>query len=341
MSGNISYFECARCLHRAKQKSDMRKHLEKQKKCMFHNKQFADLSDQEIFDLSMIKKLENSYQNNHHLQQQDCLTNQYNQVIQSNTNSQSNPTELVELENPVKSYMCDVCHKHYSRLSVLERHKNTSCKGSVQVYVAKPVPETPKVIQNNIIGDNNVINNTLNNITNNINFVNINVVKGIDENWDVSKFTPEMILFLLFSNSKYTNTLTEILKNDANLNVIMNEDSSNVAVFKKEKGRFVFMDKETVIDDSMEKLYNQLKSFANDIKKNSHDLSFYKEIEPKIATEEKNIELKYENYKNNSDVQKSVSQILTELYMEKRNETIYMNKERLMDSALLLDSKCY
>ncbi len=327
MSGNISYFECARCLHRAKQKSDMRKHLEKQKKCIFHNKDFVHLTDEEIFDLSMIKKFENTYQYNS-LNEQDSASAQ-NQQIMNNS------------ENCVKSYMCDVCHKHYSRLSVLERHKNTSCKGSIQVYVEKPVPETPKVIQNNIIGDNNVINNTLNNITNNINFVNINVVKGIEEDWDVSKFTPEMILFLLFSNSKYTNTLTEILKNDANLNVIMNEDSSNVAVFKKEKGRFVFMDKETVIDDSMEKLYNQLKSFANDIKKNSHDLSFYKEIEPKIATEEKNIELKYENYKNNSDVQKSVSQILTELYMDKRNETIYMNKERLMDSALLLDSKCY
>ena len=312
MSKNINYFECARCLHRTKQKSDMRKHLEKQKKCLFYNKHNINLSEKELFDLSMTKLSE----------------------------SPTEKLECVEIanwsENFIKNYVCEVCHKNYSRLSVLERHRNTSCKG-VQPPTEKQIIETPKIIQNNIIGDNNVINNTLNNITNNINFVNINVVKGVDENWDVSKFTPEMILFLLFSNSKYTNTLTEILKNDANLNIIMNEDSANVAVFKKENGRFVFMDKETVIDDSMEKLYYQLKSFANDIKKNSHDLSFYKEIEPKIATEEKNIDLKYENYKNNSDVQKNVSQILTELYMGKRDETIFMNRDKLKDNVFLLD----
>jgi hypothetical protein len=86
-----------------------------------------------------------------------------------------------------------------------------------------------------------------------------------------------------------------------------------------------------IIDKSMDKLHKQLQSFHSEIKDNNEF-----NISNEYLEEERDvIEQKYNDFKKNKDVQSKVKEYITGLYNNKRNDTLKIYQELLIDDNLL------
>ena len=90
-------------------------------------------------------------------------------------------------------------------------------------------------------------------------------IKSFDEKWTTEHIDKYIKQLILLSEHKYTNLLTEILKNKENLNVIIDKESKYGLVYKNNSELFVNMKTKEIIDKSMEKLYEQLNDFLESI----------------------------------------------------------------------------
>ena len=121
---------------------------------------------------------------------------------------------------------------------------------------------------NNIV-NNNIVNNTVNNPIINNQYININVnmnnnnIKGFDEKWDLSKIDKFQMSGLLTSNHKFSNTLQKILENEANLNVIVNNDVG--IVYKSENDKYEVISKKELMKQTIDKIYQHLNEFYNEL----------------------------------------------------------------------------
>lgn len=259
------YYLCARCNHITNQKIEMKRHLDKIKKCLIKNENNI-LTDEELYH--------NSLEKNYKL------------------NDKSIDKKLC------KEYFCQYCNKKFSNKGNLNKHIKTVC-------------------------NNQIINNTTNiqnigvqNITNKIININLGVVKGFDQEWDTTKIDHQQKGEILLSNSKFTKTLENILKNDINLNVIMDYDDKTGIVYNNEKNKYEPMTKKDIIEKSMEKVYNHLKKFYDEIIiNNKNDLSIQS-----LENELKALEIKYTNFFKFEDVEKIVNNTFSKLYIEKKEE---------------------
>ena len=111
---------------------------------------------------------------------------------------------------------------------------------------------------NNNNSNNNITNN---NITNNI-YLNIKNPIPFDDNWNISNIDNKDKI--IFSKIMYTNLLTEILKNEINLNVIIDKDNDSGIVYKNNIDKYIKMKSEDIIDKTMLKLKEHLLSINND-----------------------------------------------------------------------------
>ncbi len=273
----------------------MVKHLKIKNKCRIINSDTLLLSEEEIMEKS-IRKI-----------------NEYGEII----------------EEEEKKHQCENCKKKFSRKYTLDKHKENVCNKTCTTN--NNYNTTINNITNTTI--NNITNNTQN-ITNNIN-LNLNVIKGFDEEWDISKIDYDKMMLLLLSNNKFTNTLKEILKNEVNLNVLFIEKSNkdkevcnDIYIFNKNKQKFEQSKKEEIIKKSMEKLYNNLNYMINKLG-NSKDIPEYlKEEAPQNIVREgkKTIDIRYNNFKSDRDVKKHVSESITEIFKSKTEETQKVHK---------------
>ena len=168
-------------------------------------------------------------------------------------------------------------------------------------------------ITNNNINNNNI---NINNITiNNIN-INFSIAKDFNDEWDISKINENIKLILLLSNSKFTNTLENILENDVNLNVLIDNTTDSGLVYTN--NTLKKMDIKDIVNKSMDKIYNEQYEFHNDlIEPNKFDLN--KDF---LSGELNTVKNKYEKYKIDLDVRDKVNKIITDIYNKKKNETI-------------------
>jgi len=192
---------------------------------------------------------------------------------------------------------CEKCDKFFYNKSNLNKHfkKNICDKNSKKNNIQNIG------VQNNIINNNQKIIN-----------ININYIKGFDEDWDVSKIDDIKKGEILLSNSKFSKTLENILKNDVNLNVILNNDDDNDVgvVYKNKKNRYEPMKNKDIIEMSMEKIYKHLKDFYKEITKNNiNDLS-----ESALKNELIELEKKYSRFFNLEDAQDNVRKSFTHIY---------------------------
>ena len=79
-------------------------------------------------------------------------------------------------------------------------------------------------------------------------------LRGFDQDWDVSKINKSDILDILLNKHKFTKTLQNILKNEVNLNVIINNDK-NGFVYKSENDKYEPMKEDQIMQQSMNKIY--------------------------------------------------------------------------------------
>jgi len=259
----MSWYTCKRCEYISKQKEVMKRHLEKQKKCIIINLD-NKLSELELYNLSLTK-------NNYY----DVLSN-----------------------DKIKNY-CYNCNKKFSNTYCYNRHlKNNICSNNeCDNDNNEDIIETKKEEYINIKNDKNIESNTINltNINNsiiNINF-NLNSLKGFDEKWDVSKIDKYQMVGLLFSNNKFSNTLEKILENKNNLNVIINNESG--IVYKSENDTYEPISRNDLFKQTLNKLYDHLTEFYDEICNDCETNKYYGKNEF-LNNEMKKISDNYEKY---------------------------------------------
>jgi hypothetical protein len=217
-----------------KQKNDMRRHLEKKNICEIKNND-NNYTEKELYDLSFNK---------------EC-----------------------EIKKNNKNNFCANCNKTFAQNCNYKRHieKKVCLKKN-------KLDDNEK--NNTVINDNsiNIVNVDTINIDNSVNIdnsiININInmnkseLRGFDEDWDVSKINKSDILDILLNKHKFTTTLQNILKNEVNLNVIINNDN-NGFIYKSVNKKYEPMKQDDIMQQSMDKIYKHLQSFYEEIIKNN------------------------------------------------------------------------
>ena len=164
---------------------------------------------------------------------------------------------------------------------------------------------------NSIINSNNTINNNFN--------IYLDIDKNkkpipFDEAWDISKINDDVISGIITSKYMYTKLLKEILQNEINLNVIMDKDSKTGLVYKDEINKYIKMKSSEIVDNTMEKLKNQLLSL-NEVNNTLFDE--IKDFSRIMITK------KYIDYvKNNNNIKNNVNNLVNDTYLEKKNKAI-------------------
>jgi hypothetical protein len=148
--------------------------------------------------------------------------------------------------------------------------------------------------------------------------INVNITKSFDEKWDTSGIDINKKFSLLFTNSKFTKTLENILENQVNLNVLIDNTSDNGIVFNDNK--FVKMNVKEIVKQTMRKLHKHLIEFHSDIF-DSNDIDIDKKcVDFKLNLQ--NINTKYTNFTKSKDTQNIVKEYITDIYNKKKNNTI-------------------
>jgi hypothetical protein len=295
-----SYYECKRCFYKSYQKNDMTKHLNKKKLCSRTFESFK-YKDEDLYDLSL-------------------------QRIKLNT----------------KKFTCTSCNKNFYNNNNLKRHIEKSCKNKnldsledesnvptensdIPIEASEVDDSKPDTIQ---IGNNNInnVNNSTINSNNNINLINninISITKSFDEQWDTSGIDINKKFSLLFTNSKFTKTLENILENQVNLNVLIDNTSDNGIVFNDNK--FVKMNVKEIVKQTMDKLHKHLIEFHSDIFDSNNIDADKKCVDFKLNLQ--NINSKYTNFTKSKDTQNIVKEYITDIYNKKKSNTIdYIEK---------------
>jgi hypothetical protein len=135
-----------------------------------------------------------------------------------------------------------------------------------------------------------------------------------DEDWDISKIDNINKQNIALSNFMYTSLLQEILKNEINLNVIIDKNDDSGIVYKNDIDKYIQMKSKDIVDNTMNKLKKHLLDINNNLKNNILDEC--------IDISKKVIENKYEKYKNISSVEKDVKNVITKIYEEKKDDAI-------------------
>jgi len=319
----------------------MKRHLERKNKCIIKNVKNLKYNEKELYDMSLekIKNNEinnildevNTFENSNTFKVSDNIEvpdifeksniDDYSNIFKvvdnikvsnifekssigedlNNHNIFENSSNInsTNLDNCENKYICNNCNSSFHNRSNLNRHtKNCNNK---------------KIV--------NITNNTLNNNTLNQNIININlnIPRSFDEDWDISKIDKTLRNMLLLSNMKYTKTLEHILDNDTNINVNINDESNSGIVYINSSEKFKPMSIDDIIDKSMDKLHKQLNSFYIDLKEEKNELLLDDDI---LNTVKDTTDRKYESFKNNKYINEKVKEFITNIYNNKRHETI-------------------
>jgi len=246
---------------------------------------------------------------------------------------------LTKHKNKDTSKICNYCNTLFTHTCSLNRHLKLYCKvkkeqeeeeeqkkevqnneieqpSDIVAYASQLNPNETISINNSEINNSNInSNNTINNHNNNIN-ININLLKSFDEDWDVSKIDINKKLILLLNNSKFTQTLENILENEVNLNVIIDSTSDNGLVYKDNK--LINMNIKDIVKKSMEKLHKHLCDFHQDIVKPNDLLIDVNVLDYGLETANK----KYNIFKNDNNTQNEVNNYIKSVYNKKNERSI-------------------
>jgi len=180
----------------------------------------------------------------------------------------------------------------------------------------------------NIFKDNesaNSYNNCdVNNTTNNNHNNNINIIFDkktpipFDDDWDISKINNHERRGLMTSQFMYTELLQEILKNDINLNVIIDKEKESGMVYKNNIDQYIQMKMKDIVDKTMSKLNIHL----NDINKN--DKTTFHEI---ITFSRQMMNKKYIDYDKVDEIKDGVTQCISNIYDSKKEDALSIAKK--------------
>ena len=289
------YYQCKRCNYIAKQKIDMKRHLEKQKKCIINNNEEKD--DFQLREESLVKHF-----------MDDELKSIIKKTKLNNSDKNSDKNKRIE---------CHICNKVFHNKSNLNKHfKNNSC--NLDKDNNEDNNENTETTENNDKVVVQHINNIQNiGVQNNVINININSLRGFDEDWNISNITKDMREKLLLSDKKFTNTLENILKNDDNLNIIL-KDKMTGLVYKIKNNEYEAMSVKDIFEETMYKIYKHLREFFQEIiTDNQNDIRMNI-----LENEIKEVDKKYNRYVKSLLISSDVNKCLSNIIDDKKTEAI-------------------
>jgi hypothetical protein len=317
-------YRCNRCgVFETNKFCDIKKHCIRKNPCKKKN-DYIFLSDDQMLALTLIP-----FQNNLHIINENDINHlkNYNK-LEKNKKELFNELDCIE-KNKIK--ICKYCNQEFTLITDLKKHIILNCFFK-EIEKREEDEEknfgknTNTELESEIINSfhnceiNNVNNiNTLNNTTNN----NINIYLEIknpipfDNDWDLSKISDSEKTKIMVSKVMYTRLLENILKNEINLNVIIDKDKDLGMVYKNDTDKYIQMKAKDIVATTMEKLNSHL----NEINKN--DSEVFNEV---IDFTRKMINKKFIDFQNNSSVQENVGNFVCNIFETKRNQAMDMAK---------------
>ncbi len=299
------YYKCIRCLYETKYYSDMHRHLKRKKKCEWKDNSNIEINQKktefEIINESLIKRYKNLEDINkkyNELKEKNVMTNSKDKNIKceycfklfSNKGNLNRHSNLCKTKQLINKQINNNTNTNLNKNKTLEEEKNKIDKTNNNLI---NIMENPTVTQNvtqNIIQNNNI-------------YVNINIDKNSVENalrpfydkFDTSHISDETQADLLFS-ALYEDTLKEVLKNELNLNFLIQDSDDN-------KSLIYFNDKEQLKrinnNEIYEVVWDKLRDFLIESletmrkKKSKYDQEIFNYLNKKIM--EKHSYLKSQN----------------------------------------------
>jgi hypothetical protein len=314
-------YQCKRCSYKTNRFSNLVKHLNIKKQCT-RTLESYNYSNDQLLILSLIPYV----QNNHLIKENEI------EYLKNSNNIVKHKDELLLIIDNIdkqKLKICNCCSQKFEKIIELKKHIIISCFYKKLEKENKIEKNDKKSINN--IECNNMINsqittNNITNITNNINHIHLDIKNIIpfDEDWNISKIDELMKTKLIFSNIMYTKLLEEILKNETNLNIIIDKNDDSGMVYKNDIDKYIKMKIKDIIDNSMEKLHKNLIDFNTSI----FNENFYQKSFLNSLNESKNlIESKHLDYKNNLEIQKNVINFISDMFEKKKEDAVEISNK--------------
>lgn len=290
---NPKFFQCYKCFYQTKKKNNIIFHFNRKNKCIKNDKCYYTDIDIKLLNEKQLSNNDNTNDNN---DQNNVIKNEY--------------------------INCKYCNRQYKYKFNMNKH--------IKNY-HKEDKEEESIVFKNI----NIINNNVNNVNNISNINNINITNIIldtsklvpfDEDWDLSKISNDKKHLLLFSKIMYTTLLEEILKNEINLNVIMDKEGKSGLVYTNNEceEKYINMEYEKIIEKSMEKLNKNLNDIYKDIENKNYnyldDCKF-------------DINDKFQKFIESKSTQETVSKYLINIYENKKEDAIKIMNEMKLEST--------
>jgi hypothetical protein len=173
--------------------------------------------------------------------------------------------DIIFTKNKNRNKECNICNKRYEDGFELRKHILLDC------FIQNKNKEKEKNINENSIHSNNMTHCTINkdctinnNINNNIK-IEVKYPVSFKDDWDTTHLDFDKLNRILISNYLMTSYLEEILKNDSNLNVILDINEKDGLVFDENK--YIKMNKEEITDKTMEKINSDISKLLQDEEK--------------------------------------------------------------------------
>jgi hypothetical protein len=320
---------CKRCNYDTNLYKDLFKHLLKKKICN-RNIGSYKYSDDKLLILSIIPH--NNSVHDIDEKELDFLDN--SDILYENRKELFNELENINIK---KNKTCKFCNESFTRLCDIRKHLSKKCfyqelhnriskiksdKDNDQINILSNynIGNTTNNSNNNINNNSNNINNSNNNITNNNNiYLNIKTPIPFDDKWDISKIDDKTKMYIVFNKLMYTTLLEEILKNDTNLNVIIDKKSDSGIVYKNDNEEYIEMKLKDIVNKSMEKLENQLLDINKDVKNFITDE--YHTHNRRMITKKLN------DYNKNDNLQNNVINCISNTFNQYKNNAINLSEK--------------
>jgi len=323
MSANYKCYRC--CKFETRVYYDIKKHCNRKYSCK-KNQEHMFMSDDQLLCLSLMPY----YDNIHKINLYDIEYLKDSKIIDKNKDELFEQLTYVE-KNNIK--ICNYCNEEFPLLMDLKKHiiincfynelqKRNKVDSDKNINCSNSSLHNSTTNSNNIHSNNTNCNNNINsnNNTNNNIYVDIKQQSPpvpFDKEWDISKISKGDKRSLLISQFMYTELLEEILKNEINLNVIIDKDKDSGMVYKNNIDKYIQMKLKDIVSNTMDKLNCHL----NDINKSQ------KNVFDEIKTFSRQmINKKHNDYKNSEKIQEGVMKCMTNIYESKKEEATNIAK---------------
>ncbi len=313
---NVNY-KCRRCDYKTDKFFDMKKHILKKKICC-KTCDAIPFSDDQLFIETLLPYIDNVNM----IDEIEMITLEKSNLLYKNREL---ILSLIDKINKCRIKNCEYCNLECKDTFDLRKHLLLNC------YYNK-LKRASLEKENTIINNVSVENITINNNTNNNNTTANNTVNGnnnnlinlffeikspvpFDDDWDISHISPEKRAKIFISSMMYKKLLEEILKNELNLNVIIDSDSKSGMVYKNAIEKYINMNQIDIMNSTMDKLNKYLIIFN----KTEKDEGTMKEI---IDYTRRIINQQHINYGKDTELQESFGKILGGVFEEKRDEAV-------------------